>query len=214
MAVWAWALRAKSRSRSTFMVPPSPDSSSNWMSPGSMSSANWSASAFSVSACWVYVARSATSSSFCSWRNFLSAGVRARLAGAFAGALAGALAGLLVGVFADRAGAFVAFTALVVPRARAAVFGGGAVTVRVRLRLAVVLAAAVRRPVVVLVLRAVVLAAFAAVLRPPVPRAAPRAGCFALDRVALGMADHRLPGKGCGTVPHELRYLNEPSGID
>src|SRR5947209_8365386 len=145
------------------------------MSPGSMSSASWSASAFSVSACWVYVARSARSSSFCSWRNFLSSGFRARLAGGFAGALAGALARVLAGVFAavfaERVGVFVAFTALVVPRARAAVFGGGAVAVRLRLAV-VVLADAVRRPVVVLVLREVALAALAAGLRPVAPRPA------------------------------------------
>jgi hypothetical protein len=78
------------------------------------------------------------------------------------------------------------------------------------LPLATVLAAAVRRPVVVLVLRDVVLAVLATALRPVVPRAAPRAGCFALDRVALGMTDHRSRAKGCGTVPHGSRYQNDP----
>ena len=135
----------------------------------------------------------------------MSSAFSTRLAGALVAALAGAFAGVL----ADRDGVFVAFTALVVPRERAAVFGGGAVVVRLRL-VVVVFCAAARRPVVVLVLREVALLAFAAVLRPAVPRAAPRAGFFALDRVALGMGTTGSRGKGCGTVPHGFRYLNDP----
>jgi hypothetical protein len=53
--------------------------------------------------------------------------------------------------------------------------------------------AAVRRAVVVLATRDVVFAALVVALR-LAPRACPRAGCFAVDRVALGMACH--PSRG------------------
>src|SRR5207248_10817292 len=125
------------------------------------------------------------------------------LAGALAGVLAGALAGALV---VDLAAVFrVAFVALVARRERAAVFGGGALAVRFRLT---ALVAAVRRAVVLLAPRLDALVAdFVVDLRLAAVRDWPRAGCFAVDRVALGMVDHPAPGKGCGTVPHGSRYF-------
>src|SRR5437764_11812012 len=115
----------------------------------------------------------------CSARNFLSSGFRTRLAGregAFAGALAGALPGALV---VDLAAVFpVALAVLVARRARAAVFGGGALAVRFRLT---VLVAAVRRAVVPLAPRPDALVAdFVVDLRLAAVRDRPRAGCFAV----------------------------------
>src|SRR5712692_10162514 len=86
----AWALSVRSRSRSTFMVAPSPDSSSNWMSPGSISSASCSASSRSDSAWWVYVARSSSSFSRCLSKNFCIAADGFLGAGVFTGFGAGA----------------------------------------------------------------------------------------------------------------------------
>jgi hypothetical protein len=115
------------------------------------------------------------------------------LAGALDAALAGTFAAVFVGAFAGRAGVFVAFTALVVPRERAAVLGGGAEVVRLAVVVVVALVAAVRRPVVVLVLREV-LVAFAVALGAAALRVVLRVGCFEVDRVALGMAGH--PSRG------------------
>ena len=126
----------------------------------------------------------------------MSSGLRAFLAGR-AGVLVGALAGAFAGVLAVLAGVFVALTTFVVRRERAAVLGGGAVAVRLVLPALVALVAlvvAVRRAVVVLALRDVFFAATLVVALRRVERACPRAGCFAVDRVALGMADTRLPG--------------------
>src|SRR4051812_24436046 len=204
------------------MVPPSPDSSSNWMSPGSISSASWSASAFRFSACLVYVSRSVSKSSRCSARNFLSCAVSAFLAGTLTGFAAG---DFVTGVFAvgcfavgglaaALAGVLVAFTVFAADLERAAVFGGGGVALLARVVLATLLAVAVvRRAVEVFTVRpaAALDAVFAVAFRVPAADfVCPRADCFAVDLVALGMVFAVLPDKGWRTVPHAPRQFGNP----